>query len=182
MLKKPAIRSRECHVRGRLQRKPIAVAESRLRERRRGDAKTCSPQSNYNGSAARAEENWPSAALPRQAQEASCYGALPYLYPAGFPGRPIADTSLLCCILFESLVVVFICFLAIFIGGCVICCICWPLSCFLGAVLKIKTSGTSLTQYIYRRIPFVCLFVCPWRRLTPTNPRHRLGYLSIWSY
>ena len=122
------------------------------------------------------------AALPRQAQEASCYGALPYLYPAGFPGRPIAagHTSLLCCILFESLVVVFICFLAIFIGGCVICCICWPLSCFLGAVLKIKTSGTFLTLYIYRRIPFVCLFVCPWRRLTPTNPRHRLGYLSIW--
>ena len=77
------------------------------------------------------------AALPRQAQEASCYGALPYLYPAGFPGKPIAagHTSLLCCILFESLVVVFTCFLAIFIDGCVICCICWPLSCFLGAVL-----------------------------------------------
>ena len=121
------------------------------------------------------------AALPRQAQEASCYGALPYLYPAGFPGRPIAagHTSLLCCILFESLVVVFICFLAIFIGGCFICCICWPLSCFLGAVLKIKTSGTSLTLYIYRRIPFVCLFVCPWRRLTPTNPRRRLGYIYM---
>ena len=41
-------------MRGRLQHKPIAVAESRLRERRRGDAKTCSPQPNYNGSAARA--------------------------------------------------------------------------------------------------------------------------------
>ena len=41
--------SRECRARGRLQHKPIAAAESRLRERRRGDAKTGSPQSNYNG-------------------------------------------------------------------------------------------------------------------------------------
>ena len=41
--------SRECRARGRLQHKPIAAAESRLRERRRGDAKTDSPQSNYNG-------------------------------------------------------------------------------------------------------------------------------------
>ena len=36
-------------ARERLQHKPIAAAESRLRERRRGDAKTDSPQSNYNG-------------------------------------------------------------------------------------------------------------------------------------
>ena len=41
--------SRKCRARGRLQHKPIAAAESRLRERRRGDAKTDSPQSNYNG-------------------------------------------------------------------------------------------------------------------------------------
>ena len=81
--------SRECRARGRLQRKPIAAAESRLRERRRGDAKTDSPQSNYNGrlqhkpigvaeSPATGESRHPITGVPRAreaaAQTHSCCG------------------------------------------------------------------------------------------------------------
>ena len=59
-------------ARGRLQHKPIAAAESRLRGRRRGDAKTGLPQADHGSAARGTLQHKPIAAAESRLRERRC--------------------------------------------------------------------------------------------------------------